>query len=770
MQSVTAGPAGSRTVVLEAGSRAPKVGGALLVPVSAAAPQGLFGVVTAAVHRPDGSTALTTGPAALSDIYSMLEIQASGSLASVTATPLRAQGHIASLEPLRLSCSGAAPAPNLAVDLSGLNYTFTLDLPNDIGFQLSGTPQFTLGLSLPAQVSCSGQVIASIPLGKTGLFIEIGPQVSISAGGDVAASFTWAPRLTYGFYRTRSGAGDSDTHALTSGDNNFGFTGSGGISISLALRIAISAGGQAGVEGTLGPTLSAAVTHSTVTGQTCRSVDGSADADLDAYAKILFANWTFELAHVTFWQHHFSDTCTGGAANGTGAGTSSLSAPPSSATPTGPGTAPSPSGPAPLPPCTASAAVGGAVVAGLGTVVADDAGDLTAVANAPASAPAPCANVAYQPSTGTWSQPQLLSPDPAIVVASSRNGWTAALLSTGDDAMAMVERPPNGNWSAPTPVPFAAIGEYAIDATALGVDDVGAVDVADQVNGAPVSGNDFHFEDATYSPGAGWNVPVVVGTLPANAYPFSFFSLVDSDTGDVEVAWDVVTDSGGPGNCNVKPPYELYATSRRDGAWDSPVDLGHISECGSPTLTGDHSGNVALGYSTQTSYAFRDNAEQMPTVSYRSAGSAGWSAPVVFPGVGGVSVAMNSNGIAAALWGSAYNGALELSRASNGGPWNTTSLPVAATETFQGAPLALDDAGIASFVGGATVSTVLADSAYAVSGPLVRTGTSRAGLSGVSVTPGGKEDVWWTDCAGLHVTSFSDADLPTSFGSAAVCP
>ncbi len=45
-------------------------------------------------------------------------------------------------------------------------------------------------------------------------------------------------------------------------------------------------------------------------GQICRKLDGSAIADLEVFAHVFFADWTFDLAHVTFWRHQFSKACT----------------------------------------------------------------------------------------------------------------------------------------------------------------------------------------------------------------------------------------------------------------------------------------------------------------------------------------------------------------------------------------------------------------------------------------------------------------------------
>jgi hypothetical protein len=305
--SLSGNPATGQTLKLM-GASGLQVGSPVIERPSAKLPNGVLGIVTAVHSGPGGTHMADLRPAALSEVFSSLQISASGTLSSTTAAFSSSAAHAAGLAPLKphFACSGAAPTPHIDVDLSDMHYSFKLSLPNSVSVSIEGTPSFSVGFNFPDQVTCTGSITASIPLGDTGLFLEIGPQFSVDVGGVASAAFTWKPHLTFALYRSRSGAGDSDTHQFTS-EGSIGFGGSASVGAQLALKVGVNAFGRAGIEGTIGPRLDENVSSSG--GQNCRSLNGSAAADLEAYAHVFFADWTFDLAHITFWQHQFSHEC-----------------------------------------------------------------------------------------------------------------------------------------------------------------------------------------------------------------------------------------------------------------------------------------------------------------------------------------------------------------------------------------------------------------------------------------------------------------------------
>jgi hypothetical protein len=320
------GPSGS-LVTLAPGAHVPAIGHGLVVNPSPSAPKGVVGIVTG-VSRHGGHTTVKLRQAALSEVFSSYEVNASGSLGeAASATAARAStarlvtGHLASLGPLtpHWKCSGSAPTPHITVDLSQVHYALSVKIPDYIQVFVGGPMKFSVGLQFSAAASCTGSLVAQIPIGDTGLFIEIGPEFSVHAGGAASASFTWEPRVTYAFFRSSTGSGNYDIHELKN-SSSVDFAGAAEVSTNLGLQLGLNAFGRVGVTGTLGPTLTAKLQDAN--GQSCRIIEGDAEADLTAYAHVWFADWTFDLANLVFWKHEFARSCgsTGGGSGGPGGG------------------------------------------------------------------------------------------------------------------------------------------------------------------------------------------------------------------------------------------------------------------------------------------------------------------------------------------------------------------------------------------------------------------------------------------------------------------
>ena len=327
VKKVSTTGASASLVTLAPGARVPAIGHGLVVNPSPSAPKGVVGIVTG-VSRHGGHTTVKLRQAALSEVFSSYQVNASGSLGeTASATPAGAStarlvtGHLASLGPLtpHWKCSGSAPTPHITVDLSQVHYALSVKIPDYIQVFVGGPMKFSVGLQFSAAASCTGSLVAQIPIGDTGLFIEIGPEFSVHAGGAVSASFTWEPRVTYAFFRSSTGSGNYDIHELKN-SSNVGFAGAAEVSTNLGLQLGLDAFGRVGVTGTLGPTLTAKLQDAN--GQSCRILEGDAEADLTAYAHVWFADWTFDLANLVFWKHEFARSCgsTGGGSGGPGGG------------------------------------------------------------------------------------------------------------------------------------------------------------------------------------------------------------------------------------------------------------------------------------------------------------------------------------------------------------------------------------------------------------------------------------------------------------------
>jgi Regulator of chromosome condensation (RCC1) repeat len=313
------------TVTLASGVRPPAIGHGLVVDPSPSAPTGVVGLVSGISHH-SGHTTVKVTHAPLSEIFSSYRVNASGTLAGADQTASGhahaarlVTGHMASFGPLSpsWSCSGSAPTPHITVDLSKVHYALDVKIPDYLQVFVGGPMKFSVGLQFTAAATCTGSLTAQIPIGDTGLFIEIGPEFSVHAGGAASATFTWEPRITYAFFRSFNGAGNYDIHELKS-QSNIDFAGTAEISTNLGLQLGLNAFGSDGISGTLGPTLAAKIEKDN--GQTCRVIEGDAEADLTAHAHVWSANWTFDLANIIFWKHEFAHNCSGSGGSGPDSG------------------------------------------------------------------------------------------------------------------------------------------------------------------------------------------------------------------------------------------------------------------------------------------------------------------------------------------------------------------------------------------------------------------------------------------------------------------
>ena len=182
---------------------------------------------------------------------------------------------------------GTSDSVNVEVDLSDLHLSHTYDKnhPTQLKLDISGTPRFSLVFNFKGDVECTAEALATIPLGESGLELEIGPKFTFTASGEVNADFTWAPTIDFGFTLDSHGF-TNVVHTLSNG-GGIDFTGKGKASLLFGLDTTVqTVGGLAGIEGVIGPELTATVTTDSETGATCWSANLHGEADLSAFVKV----------------------------------------------------------------------------------------------------------------------------------------------------------------------------------------------------------------------------------------------------------------------------------------------------------------------------------------------------------------------------------------------------------------------------------------------------------------------------------------------------
>ncbi len=164
-------------------------------------------------------------------------------------------------------------------------------------FTIRAVPQFTVKLSFDGNVSCTASAAASVPIGESGLKLEVGPELTFTASGEVGADFTWSPTVSFGF--TLKPTGFSDESATFINSSGLGFSGDGTASLHFGVSATIEDDtGSVGVSADAGPTITANVSADTTTGTACWSASAAADVDFEAFVHVLTwldASWTKQL-------------------------------------------------------------------------------------------------------------------------------------------------------------------------------------------------------------------------------------------------------------------------------------------------------------------------------------------------------------------------------------------------------------------------------------------------------------------------------------------
>lgn len=152
-------------------------------------------------------------------------------------------------------------------------------------FSVKATPQFTLNLHFEGDVSCTASAQAPVPLAESGFKLEVGPELTFSASGEVNASFTWSPTVSFGF--TLKPTGFSGKTATFKSGGGIDFSGDGKASLHFGVSATIEDdSGSIGVSADAGPTVTAKVTADSATKTACWSASAAADLEFKAFVHV----------------------------------------------------------------------------------------------------------------------------------------------------------------------------------------------------------------------------------------------------------------------------------------------------------------------------------------------------------------------------------------------------------------------------------------------------------------------------------------------------
>jgi hypothetical protein len=318
---------GSQSVLLEAGTRAPKVGTVISIPIGARAPRGLLGRATRVVRESNGVLVRTT-PVALDEAYSQFSASKSGTIGELGTLSARSRTTVRASTKPRFDCKGTGAGPTIQVeaDFDKVNLQAEIQTYSpSILVLLSGTPKLSLDFAFEGRWTCtaaSGQSIFIPIAGPLGVTIRLA--FSFDLNGALGADFTWSPRIAYGFFRSRS-SGNADFKEFRSG-GDVGFTGAAGGEVFLGVNLEASVAGRVGLGGTVGPVLRAMITSEGSTG--CARIEAALRGQLTASAHVFFKDWTFALATLTVGTAEIFKRCAPGLGAGLPGGPAGPGGPP----------------------------------------------------------------------------------------------------------------------------------------------------------------------------------------------------------------------------------------------------------------------------------------------------------------------------------------------------------------------------------------------------------------------------------------------------------
>ncbi len=308
--STTGDPSATQTVGLARGAPAPPIGGVLLVDPSAAAPEGVLGVVTSSHRLADGTAVLTTRPAALSEAFSAFSASFGGTLAELSSP--------------RGTGARAADAATFTCDSHGtITHTFDVSLSDfDVSGQLEATviapfielsvwaaPRVTLAVTASGSTHCESHFKPITRQLRGPLFISLQPTVTLDADGSVTMTYTWHPFFLYQFSRGQHN--DHDTRELINrGTPALSAQVHAKAQVELAVELSVAK--RVGIGGSLGPHVDATATARLIPppAQACLDATAAVHYGLYVFADVFVRHWTFDLATGDFLKRTIFDGCT----------------------------------------------------------------------------------------------------------------------------------------------------------------------------------------------------------------------------------------------------------------------------------------------------------------------------------------------------------------------------------------------------------------------------------------------------------------------------
>jgi hypothetical protein len=320
--SVSGDPSDGQSVVLAHGTRAPVVGGVLVLAPSAKAPQGLLGVVTRVQHLPGGAVKLTTRPGSLDEAFSVFKASVSGTLADLSAGAATGARAVAA-DTAKFQCdTNGALVPSFDLDLSKFNLTAELDanvVSPYFSFSILAAPELTLGLKASGTAHCVSTFARTTKKIWGPLFLSYQPIVTLDADGSATMIYTWRPFFGYEFARGRNNDHDARTFDSHGSLELFGQVHA---KARLSVDVQVSVAGRAGLGGTLGPHVDATATAhlSPPPPQACLTANGAVSYDLYAFADVFVKHWTFGIKRGDFLRRQLFNGCTSTGGGGGGGG------------------------------------------------------------------------------------------------------------------------------------------------------------------------------------------------------------------------------------------------------------------------------------------------------------------------------------------------------------------------------------------------------------------------------------------------------------------
>lgn len=313
------------TVKLKPGTNFPRIGSIVVVPVSAAAPNGLLGRVSKVTHNADGTATVSTKTVSLNQAYGDFHATLDGDLSSlgtITTDGIGAMARAtAGVAPLTCTTSAGKPV-QATIDLSQLHVSYNLTtVPPSISFLLSGQPSLSLDVTISGSFSChlDDKIGLRIPVPGTPLVVKVAPHFEVTTTGSASLGVTWSPRVAVGFVK---GPGISDdVHEI--GGSSVQVTGGLAAQVSSFMggSVGLLVGGVAGVTGTFGPEVAANFTTPPTTSKDCIDITRDIKVELAATADVFFASFNFVLAKGSFDNGTLYESCdTGGGGGGGGGG------------------------------------------------------------------------------------------------------------------------------------------------------------------------------------------------------------------------------------------------------------------------------------------------------------------------------------------------------------------------------------------------------------------------------------------------------------------